>query len=78
LVGVGACNQGGSIGHIGDAGSNNWTWEVARGSDLDPVGCQHNTYRLGVGTNYDRKSWGVTDVQPVAFYNEGVMTLSVK
>lgn len=25
-----ACNQGGSIGHIGDYGSNNWNWEVAR------------------------------------------------
>ena len=78
LVPVGACNQGGSIGHRGDAGVHNWFWEVARGSSLDPGGCQHNTYKLGLGSNYDRKSWGTTAVSPAAWYNQGVMRVYVK
>lgn len=78
LTSVGACNQGGSIGHNGDYPSNNWFWEVARGSSLDASGCQHNTYRLGVGSNYDKKSWGGADVQPTAFYAQGVMFIAVK
>lgn len=41
------CNQGSSIGHIGDYGSNNWNWEVARGWS-DASSCQHNTYKLGL------------------------------
>lgn len=73
LMGVAACNQGGSIGHIGDYGANNWAWEVARGSNLSPGDCQHNYYRLGLGTNYDRKLWGGTDVAPAAYYASGVM-----
>ncbi len=78
LVPVAACNQGGSIGHIGDAGSNGWTWEVARGSDLDPGDCQHNTYKLGLGSNYDKKSWGGTPIEPAALYSEGVMRIFVR
>ncbi len=78
LVDVAACNQGGSIGAIGDFGGGAWNWEVARGSSLDPSSCQHNTYRLGLGANYDKKAWGGNDVQPTAFYNQGVMQIFVK
>ncbi|MBI5608684.1 MAG: hypothetical protein HY902_07365 [Deltaproteobacteria bacterium] len=78
LVPVGACNQGGSIGHNGDYPGNDWNWEVARGSDLSPSDCQHNTYRLGLGSNYDKKSWGGTDVAPTAFYNQGIMYILVR
>lgn len=78
LTAVNACNQGGSIGHDGDYPGNDWYWEVARGSDLDAGGCQHNTYRLGLGSNYNKKSWGGTDVQPTAFYSQGVMLILVK
>lgn len=78
LVPVGACNQGGSIGHNGDYPGNDWNWEVARGSDLDPGVCQHNTYRLGLGSNYDKKSWGGTDLAPTAFYNQGIMYILVR
>lgn len=77
LVGISACNQGGSIGHNGDYPSNNWFWEVARGSSLMPTDCQHNTYKLGVGTNYDKKAWGGTAISPVEFYNEGVMKIFI-
>ena len=78
LTAVSACNQGGSIGHIGDAGTNNWTWEVARGSDLDASGCQHNTFKLGLGANYDPKSWGGTPIEPQALYSDGVMRIYVR
>ncbi len=78
LVPVGACNQGGSIGHNGDYPGNDWNWEVARGSDLDPTVCQHNTYRLGLGSNYDKKAWGGTDITPTAFYNQGIMYILVR
>lgn len=80
LLPVSACNQGGSIGHIGDSGANNWYWEVARGSDLDPppTGCQHNSWTLGLGANYDRKIWGQTPITPAEFYNNGVMRVYVK
>lgn len=77
LVGISACNQGGSIGHNGDYPSNNWFWEVARGSSLMPTDCQHNTYRLGVGSNYDRKAWGGTSISPVEFYSEGIMKIFI-
>ncbi|GMV44470.1 MAG: hypothetical protein AMXMBFR64_61860 [Myxococcales bacterium] len=78
LLAVTACNQGGSIGHNGDYPGNDWNWEVARGSSIDPSGCQHNTYKLGLGTNYDRKVWGVTAIAPTALYNQGIMYIGVK
>lgn len=78
LVSVGACNQGGSIGHIGDYPGNDWYWEVARGSNLDPGGCQHNTFRLGLGANYDKKAWGGTYIEPNELYYQGIMYLAVK
>ena len=78
LLSVGACNQGGSIAHIGDYNANNWNWEVARGSDLDPGGCQHNTYKLGLGANYDPKIWGVTAIGPTALYYEGIMYIGIR
>jgi subtilisin-like proprotein convertase family protein len=76
LVAVDQCNQGGSIGHNGDYPGNDWFWEVARGSDAPS--CQHNTFRLGVGSNYDKKAWGITDVAPAAFYNQGIMFIMVR
>ena len=78
LVPVAACNQGGSIGHVGDQGSNDWVWEVARGSDLMADDCQHNVYRLGLGSNYDPKVWGYTDVSPTALYSQGRMWIWVR
>lgn len=78
LVDVSACNQGGSIAHIGDYPGNDWNWEVARGSSLDPGGCQHNSYKLGLGTNYDPRAWGGTAIGPTALYYEGIMYIGVK
>ncbi|MDP2090499.1 MAG: fibrinogen-like YCDxxxxGGGW domain-containing protein, partial [Candidatus Gracilibacteria bacterium] len=78
LVPIGACNQGGSIGHIGDYGTHNWNWEVARGSNLEPTACQHNIYRLGLGLNYDKKSYGGTNIIPLDYYNNGIMYIYVK
>jgi len=74
---IGDCNQGGSIGHIGDYGVNNWKWEVARGLDSS-TNCQHNTYKLGLGSNYDSKSWGRTSINPSNFYTNGVMYIYVR
>ncbi|MFB0964335.1 MAG: fibrinogen-like YCDxxxxGGGW domain-containing protein, partial [Patescibacteria group bacterium] len=75
-----ACNQGGSIGHIGDYGTNNWNWEVARGwSDATAGGgCQHNALKLGLGANYDPVSWGTTAVTPSDLYYQGTMYVMVR
>ncbi|MFZ3233018.1 MAG: fibrinogen-like YCDxxxxGGGW domain-containing protein [Patescibacteria group bacterium] len=77
---VGACNQGGSIGHIGDYGTNNWNWEVARGwPDASAgSGCQHNSLKLGLGANYDPVSWGTTAVTPSDLYSQGTMYVMVR
>jgi len=70
------CNQGGSIGHLGDRSVNNWYWEVAK-SMKDGGSCQHNTYRLGLGSNYNPKSWGRTKVG-TNFDQNGVMYIFVR
>lgn len=77
---VAACNQAGSIGHIGDYGTNNWNWEVARGwPDASAGGnCQHNSLKLGLGTNYDPVSWGATAVTPADLYSQGIMYVMVR
>ena len=76
LVPVSACNQGGSIGHVGDFSTHRWVWEVARGSAAG--GCQHNDYRLGLGLDYERKNFGKTDLAPTELYEQGRMLIWVR
>ena len=55
-----------------------WNWEVARGSDNSPSNCQHNILRLGLGSNYDKKSWGTSDIEPLDFYEDGIMYIFIR
>ena len=75
LRGISDCNQGGSIGHNGDYPVNDWNWEIARGMK-DGGSCQHNEYKLGIGKNYDKKSWGGITLSPN--YDNGIMYISVR
>ena len=78
LQAVGECNQGGSIGHIGDYNSNNWIWEVGRGYSAAASTCPQNGYRMGVGTNYNQKTFGTTPITPTSLYTNGFMNVFTK
>ena len=59
--------------------SHKWNWEVARGSDnLTTGNCQHNYLRLGLGSNYDRKSFGKDNIEPLDFYEDGIMYIFIR
>ncbi len=81
LFSISGCNGGGTIGHLGDPGTHNWSWEVARGSTAQVGGCQYNTYRMQLGTNWSHgglPALGNTLLSPTAMYTNGIMYIYTK